>query len=105
MSLSTKELDAMDVDQLQLLATAVAAALRKKASGEKRKARERIRELAALHEIDLAELAATNSRVPRPYRNPDNQFETWSGRGRKPTWLVTLLASGRTLEELHEAST
>lgn len=105
MQWTSQDLDGMTVEDLTVLQTAIQTALRKKASLEKRKARERIRELATLHEIDLAELAATNGRVPRPYRNPDNQFETWSGRGRKPTWLVAFLASGRTLEELHEAST
>lgn len=105
MQWNTQDLEAMSVDELNAMQSGIQAALRKKATLEKRKARERIRELAALHEIDLAELAATNSRVSAPYRNPDNQFETWSGRGRKPTWLVELLAAGRTLEDLHEAST
>lgn len=105
MQWNTQDLDAMSVDELNALQTAVQGALRKKASVEKRKARERIRELAALHEIDLSELAATNSRASAPYRNPDNQFETWSGKGRKPTWLVSQLATGRTLEEFREAST
>ena len=29
----------------------------------------------------------------------DNNEETWTGRGRKPTWLVDALASGRKLED------
>ncbi len=33
------------------------------------------------------------------YRNTDNNEETWTGRGRKPTWLVDALASGRKLED------
>ena len=34
------------------------------------------------------------------YRNPDNASQTWAGTGRKPTWIVEALASGKTLEEL-----
>ncbi|MDN5802287.1 MAG: H-NS histone family protein, partial [Psychrobacter sp.] len=33
------------------------------------------------------------------YRNTDNDEETWTGRGRKPTWLVEALAAGRSLED------
>ncbi|MGM8884824.1 H-NS histone family protein [Psychrobacter sp. 1U2] len=33
------------------------------------------------------------------YRNTDNNEETWTGRGRKPTWLVEALAAGRELNE------
>jgi DNA-binding protein H-NS len=34
------------------------------------------------------------------YRNPDNASQTWTGAGRKPTWIVEALASGKTLEDL-----
>lgn len=33
------------------------------------------------------------------YRNADNNEETWTGRGRKPTWLVEALTAGRDLED------
>ena len=33
------------------------------------------------------------------YRNTDNDEETWTGRGRKPTWLVDALAAGSQLED------
>jgi DNA-binding protein H-NS len=28
------------------------------------------------------------------YKNPDNHAETWTGRGRKPNWLVAKLGKG-----------
>ena len=33
------------------------------------------------------------------YRNTEDNNDTWTGRGRKPTWLVEALAAGRKLEE------
>lgn len=33
------------------------------------------------------------------YRNTDNNQETWTGRGRKPTWLVDALAAGKDIED------
>ncbi len=33
------------------------------------------------------------------YANPDNRAETWTGRGRKPNWLVEKLKKGGKLED------
>lgn len=33
------------------------------------------------------------------YRNSENDEETWTGRGRKPTWLVEALGAGHKLED------
>lgn len=33
------------------------------------------------------------------YRNPDNPSETWTGRGRKPNWLVARLSKGAKIAE------
>jgi len=37
--------------------------------------------------------------VPK-YANPDNAAQQWTGRGRKPNWVVEQLEAGRTLEDL-----
>ncbi|MBK5927334.1 hypothetical protein CCR87_08345 [Rhodobaculum claviforme] len=37
--------------------------------------------------------------VAAKYRHPDNPGLTWSGRGRKPNWLVEQEAAGRALSE------
>lgn len=33
------------------------------------------------------------------YMNPENSAETWTGRGRKPIWLVSALEDGHQLSE------
>ncbi|MGH1419307.1 MAG: H-NS family nucleoid-associated regulatory protein [Hyphomicrobiaceae bacterium] len=33
------------------------------------------------------------------FQNPDNPTETWTGRGRKPNWLVSRLKKGATMEQ------
>ncbi|WP_413437018.1 H-NS family nucleoid-associated regulatory protein [Sulfuriferula sp. GW1] len=35
---------------------------------------------------------------PARYRNKEGQ--TWSGRGRKPKWVIEALATGKTLEDM-----
>ena len=34
------------------------------------------------------------------YRNPRNAAETWSGKGKQPSWVERALAEGYTLESL-----
>ncbi len=38
-------------------------------------------------------------KVAPKYRNPDDQQDTWSGRGRKPLWMVAQLKKGKKAEE------
>lgn len=33
------------------------------------------------------------------YQNPNNKEQGWTGKGRKPNWLVELLEAGRKLKE------
>lgn len=33
------------------------------------------------------------------YANPDNRAETWTGRGRKPNWLVARMSKGAKLSD------
>ena len=40
------------------------------------------------------------ARPDRLYVNPDNQEETWSGRGRRPRWVNAALDAGRSLDDL-----
>lgn len=37
------------------------------------------------------------------YRNPENPAETWSGKGKRPTWVEAALAEGKSLESLEIA--
>jgi len=34
------------------------------------------------------------------YRNPADSTATWTGRGRKPQWVVDFLANGGTLDQI-----
>jgi DNA-binding protein H-NS len=38
-------------------------------------------------------------RVFPKYRNLQTPFETWSGRGKQPRWLVAAIKSGRKIED------
>lgn len=34
------------------------------------------------------------------YRNPENSAETWSGKGKRPAWIESVLRQGFRLEQL-----
>ena len=42
----------------------------------------------------------TRRKVAPKYRNPGNSRETWTGRGRKPRWVVAALESGKKMQDL-----
>lgn len=44
--------------------------------------------------------ATGKPRLPALYRDQSNPENTWSGRGRKPLWVVAWLEQGRSLDEL-----
>ena len=65
---------------------------------------ERAEELNISSDEVLRALRGTGARrktagVPM-YRNPDNPDETWTGRGRKPGWLISRLEAGTSLEDM-----
>lgn len=88
-------------DSLKEWRQAIDSELRKRESRERAEARKKIKELAEAHGIDLASLAPAGNGKPAPkYRNPNDQFKTWSGVGRKPKWVEQWLAAGKPLEDL-----
>lgn len=90
------DLKSMSPDELRELRSQIEAELKKREAKEKQEARKKILEIANTHGINIADLASKE----RQYRNPDNQWESWNGRGRKPKWVKDWLAKGRSLEEL-----
>lgn len=71
---------------------------------EKDKARRQIRELAKANGLSLEEVLGKSSSTRPPvlakYANPNDRSQTWTGRGRQPLWVQSLLDAGHTLESL-----
>lgn len=93
------EVNAMATEELREVRAVIDAELKKRDAKSKAEARRKILELAETNGIDLDVLAAT-AKGSKRYRNPDNQFETWSGKGRQPKWVKAHLAAGRALSDL-----
>jgi DNA-binding protein H-NS len=65
--------------------------------------RRRNEQIAFRTEVKLEELVTKlrQSRVPTSvYVNPDDETQTWSGKGQNPPWLKDWLVIGVSMEEL-----
>ena len=93
------DVEALSDQQLEELQHRVEAEVKKRAAKRRRSKEKEIIETAKLEGIDLAILAGRASDAPK-YRDPDNQFNVWSGRGRQPEWVKKALARGLKLDDL-----
>ena len=44
--------------------------------------------------------SAPRGKVAPKYQNPADASQTWTGRGRKPLWVIAALDSGKTLDDI-----
>ena len=54
----------------------------------------------SLADLIGVEVKTTRAPAGAKYRHPENAALTWSGRGRKPQWIVAALTSGKTTDDL-----
>lgn len=102
-------LDAMSLKELVDLETKVQKAIAGLRDRERSALKEKMAEMAKNHGFSVNELFGGN----RPGRgggkgksigvarfaNPENKADTWTGRGRKPNWLVDRLKKGAKLSD------
>jgi DNA-binding protein H-NS len=96
----------MSFAELSELRDRVDAAMIAAKASEKEKLRAEIEAMAARAGLSLSEVIGGASarsklkgvKVSVKYRNPKNSAETWTGRGRKPNWLVAALKKGQKIE-------
>ena len=98
------DLDKMTVKELVDLDVRLQKALSSAKDRERSEVRSKIAALAENSGYSVDELF-TGARRGRgkstvaKFVNPDNRNETWTGRGRKPNWLVAKLNKGAKLED------
>ena len=96
------QLEKMSYRELISLQEKIANAVAEKKIIEKANVKQQIAELAAKSGFDLDEIVGKQngkgSKVAVKYRHPKDKALTWTGRGRKPTWLVAELDKGLKLD-------
>jgi len=107
------DLEAMPLDDLWALHEQISSILSKRIIAEKRQLENRLLQLnrgkdaLGSANLKLEPDKAANRERPRrkyprvfpKYQNPDVPTETWSGRGKRPRWLVSALKAGGTVED------
>ena len=108
-----KKMASVNIDKLSLkdlvdLEAKVKKALALARDRERAELKKKMADLAETHGFSVAELfGATRGRGPdknksvgiAKYANPENKADTWTGRGRKPNWLVDRLKKGSKLAD------
>jgi len=98
-------LDDLSFEELKSLQNDVAVALYNFEKRKKAEALAEIKSLAHAKGFSLDDLlggeATKAKRAPAvaKYADPANPDNTWSGRGRKPKWLVAQIENGKTVED------
>lgn len=101
--LSTEELTKAPLKELLALQERLNKAIVLRRDTEKQEVYEKICSLALEHGFELNDLLSKKptkkGSLPAKYRNPDNKEQSWTGKGRKPSWLIALLDAGKKLED------
>jgi DNA-binding protein H-NS len=96
------DLNAMDFEDLWTLHEQLTQILSQKINAEKLELERRLARLTGAKLNCAAEVNVTKRKYPKvvpKYCNPLAPTERWSGRGKKPRWLVAALEAGHKLEE------
>ena len=99
----TNGLDKLSVAQLLDLQKRIEAAIVERKAEEAREVKQKMQALAQKSGFSLAELFGGKRGGKRgpaaiKYRNPKDASQTWTGRGRKPNWLVDAVKKGAKIE-------
>lgn len=89
-----------EFDTLVSWRQAIDTEIKRREAKQKADAKRKIKELAETYGIDLETLKGSQTQSKVRYRNPANQFETWSGKGRQPKWVKAWLEAGNKLDDL-----
>jgi DNA-binding protein H-NS len=102
------DLEAMSFEELWLLHEELTKILAEKITAEKNELEKRLAKLNPPDYVQAGSDGATDLRKPArrsypavapKYVNPAAPGETWSGRGKRPRWLVHALQTGHSLDE------
>jgi len=100
------DLSKLSLEELEALAKDIETEVVTRRQAERERVLEQMRELAASIGTTPEELFRRTGKVvvervvPVKYRHPDDPLLTWSGRGKRPQWVVVALESGKTLDDL-----
>lgn len=100
------ELGNLNFVELKELASEVEREIKSREKTRIKEAKTALAEVAKQYGLSIEEIVASDVKrvyntAPKKYRNPNNHSEVWTGRGKKPNWVVDLIhVYGMSLEQL-----
>ena len=95
------DLDALSLEDLKKLKKDVDKAITGYEARKRKEALAAVEAKAAEMGFSLADLASSSKKTQAPkFKNPDDESQTWSGRGRQPEWYKAALAAGKSVEDM-----
>ncbi|CAH0132970.1 Trans-acting regulatory protein HvrA [Massilia sp. Bi118] len=106
------DLSNMSLGDLRNLQEQIKQEMKQREQQDLQKAREQIMAIAQSVGLPLKDLIATGGRgaksggksgsgsVAVRFRNPDNESQQWTGRGRQPKWVKEWVEGGKSLDKL-----
>lgn len=103
--MSTIDYDKFDRSDLLNIMKEIPLELKKRDKSMKKELREKMHKLAeeagySLDDIIVGTKVKPTKKAAPKYQNPEDDSVTWTGRGRKPLWIIAALESGLSLEDL-----
>jgi DNA-binding protein H-NS len=103
-AVAKSDLDSMTLKQMLDMQEKLAVAIESKRKEERDDVKRALADMAEKRGFSMDDLFGSKRGKGKPvavkYVNPDNKAETWTGRGRKPNWLVSALKkSGTKIEQ------
>jgi DNA-binding protein H-NS len=101
-AVNVDRLSLKEINDLEAKIAKAKAAAREKAKSDLKDRIDRLVEGSGFTVAELYGFTARGrgrSKSAAKYANPENKSETWTGRGRKPNWLVARLKKGAKLED------
>ena len=97
-------IDKLSLKELVSLHGKVKSAIVEARTRERSDVKKKLTELAEMSGFSLSELFGDMRGKKKPtgiakYANPEDKSDTWTGRGRKPNWVVARLKKGAKLSE------
>ena len=97
------DLDKLSRDELTRLIADAQKALKTLDTRRKAEAKRAVEQAAREFGFSLEEVlepGTKGSKGAPKYANPADRSQTWTGRGRKPNWVIEALNSGKSLDDL-----
>ena len=94
----------LSMQELQALSRDIEGELGRRGNEERKRVLARMKELAASVDMTLEEVIAYSSskktKGEPKFQNPEDPGQTWTGRGKRPSWIKAALEQGKSLDEL-----